>query len=159
MSGSWHLCEAAVEAILRGQPITPVCSDDELAAGRVSVSSRLKACDIRHVERRESSDGSDRLRKVQSRSRFKRSASKRKTKMEVELETESITVGDSGQLVLSGPPASHGSEETRRLSRGSDSGEVNSGSVETVSASLKPKLDDRAGLIQVDLELTLGFGL
>ncbi|PON43364.1 Lateral organ boundaries domain containing protein [Parasponia andersonii] len=150
-SGSWHLCEAAVEAVLRGEPITPV--SDELAASRVSgtVSShgQLRACDIRHVAKGESSAGCDRLiRKVQSRRRFKRSGTKRKNKVDFESETEFRT--QSTQLVLSGPPASHDSEGARRLSRGADSGEVDSGLIE-------PKPGDRVGLSGLDLKLSLGF--
>lgn len=153
-SGSWNLCEAAVEAVLRGQPIKRLSNEP---------SSKIKACDIRHVAKGESSAGSDRLlRKVQSPSKFKRSASKRKAKVEVESETEfgteSMTFGDSAQLGLSGPSASHDSEETRRLSRGAESGEEDSGSVGSL-AKPKPRLDDRAGLSEAQLELTLGFGV
>ncbi|XP_062118125.1 LOB domain-containing protein 40-like [Humulus lupulus] len=133
-SGSWYLCEAAVEAVLRGEPITPVSA--ELAPGSSSVSG-----DIRHAAKR---DGSV-IRKVQSRRRLKRKVAK----VEVQSETEFGT--ESAQLVLSGPPVSHDSEGTRQLlSPGADSGEEDSGSV---ALAVKPKLGG------VELELTLGWAM
>ncbi|XP_030492573.2 LOB domain-containing protein 40 [Cannabis sativa] len=141
-SGSWHLCEAAVEAVLRGEPIKP--ASDELV-GNLS-------CDIRHVAKRESSVLCDRL-KVQTRRRLRR---KKVAKVE-ESETEFGT--ESAQLVLSGPPVSHDSEEETRLQQrlsqgGADSGEEDSGG--SVALVVKPKL----GLgDEVDLELTLGSAL
>uniref|UniRef100_A0A803P7Y4 LOB domain-containing protein n=1 Tax=Cannabis sativa TaxID=3483 RepID=A0A803P7Y4_CANSA len=141
-SGSWHLCEAAVEAVLRGEAIKP--ASDELV-GNLS-------CDIRHVAKRESSVLCDRL-KVQTRRRLKR---KKVAKLE---ESETEFGPESAQLVLSGPPVSHDSEEETRLQQrlsqgGADSGEEDSGG--SVALVVKPKL----GLNdEVDLELTLGSAL
>ncbi|KAF8726914.1 hypothetical protein HU200_019397 [Digitaria exilis] len=47
-SGSWHLCQAAVEAVLKGAPIVQISSEDPAAAGPPHLH---KACsyDIRHV--------------------------------------------------------------------------------------------------------------
>ncbi|XP_061348632.1 LOB domain-containing protein 40-like isoform X3 [Gastrolobium bilobum] len=50
-SGSWQLCQAAVEAVLRGAPITPITSE-AAASGR---GPPLKAYDIRHVSKDENS--------------------------------------------------------------------------------------------------------
>ncbi|XXG83771.1 hypothetical protein AAC387_Pa10g1453 [Persea americana] len=65
-SGSWQLCQAAVEAVLKGAPIMQIST--EAATG-----PPFKAYDIRHVSKDESS-ASQALHKVKTRSRFKRSA-------------------------------------------------------------------------------------
>ncbi|CAL9084226.1 unnamed protein product [Musa textilis] len=46
-SGSWQLCQAAVEAVLKGAPIAQIPS--EMAAS--TPAPPLKACDIRHVSK------------------------------------------------------------------------------------------------------------
>ncbi|CAI0451340.1 unnamed protein product [Linum tenue] len=46
-SGSWHLCQAAVEAVLKGDPITPINSD----AAATGQGPPFKAYDIRHVSK------------------------------------------------------------------------------------------------------------
>ncbi|WCJ25377.1 LOB domain-containing protein 41 [Euphorbia peplus] len=51
-SGSWHLCQTAVESVLRGTPITPINS--ETAAN--GEGPPLKAYDIRHVSKDENSE-------------------------------------------------------------------------------------------------------
>lgn len=136
-SGSWQLCQAAVEAVLKGEPITPLSSE-----------SSLKAGDIRHVSKDESAAAvADKLHKVKSRSRFKRSAPKPKSKPEpvlVEAKFEPLLDKLGGST-----------SRTPELSQ-PDSGESDSLSVETVEASLaKP---DAADGSEVELELTLGLG-
>ncbi|KAL6010892.1 hypothetical protein ACLOJK_001334 [Asimina triloba] len=61
-SGSWQLCQAAVEAVLRGAPIPQISP----AEGRPTM---MNGCDIRHVVR---DDQSDAVHRVKPRSRFKR---------------------------------------------------------------------------------------
>lgn len=141
-SGRWQLCQAAVEAVLRGEPITPLSSESALQAG-----------DIRHVSKDESSAAaaavSDKLHKVKSR-RFKRSAPKPRSKPEPAADTkvvESLLDNSGGESTSRYP------ELTQR-----DSGEGDSVSVETVEASLA-KTDSGADGSDVDLELSLGFGL
>lgn len=68
-SGSWQLCQAAVEAVLKGEPIVPVPSDSP--ANR---SPPLKAYDIRHVAKEEAASELHKVNK--SRCRFKRSDAK-----------------------------------------------------------------------------------
>ncbi|KAK8686677.1 hypothetical protein V6N13_125700 [Hibiscus sabdariffa] len=64
-SGNWHLCEAAVDAVLSGAPVKQVPS--QLSASKCP--SLKSAFDIRHVSKeKKSGDG---LRKVKSRGRFK----------------------------------------------------------------------------------------
>lgn len=74
-SGSWQLCQAAVEAVLKGQPITPITSE----AAADGHGPPLKAYDIRHVSKDENSAASNDPQKVKTRYRFKRSVVKPKT--------------------------------------------------------------------------------
>ncbi|ESR54206.1 hypothetical protein CICLE_v10022068mg [Citrus x clementina] len=141
-SGRWHLCQAAVEAVFRGEPVTPLSSESALQAG-----------DIRHVSKDESSAaaaaGSDKLHKVKSR-RFKRSAPKPRSKPERAADAKVVEplLDNSGGESTSCDP-----ELTQR-----DSGEGDSVSVETVEATLA-KTDGGADGSDVDLELSLGFGI
>ncbi|XP_028126601.1 LOB domain-containing protein 41-like [Camellia sinensis] len=77
-SGNWHLCHAAVEAVLHGSPIVQLSPDSELS----TMSPPLKACDIRHVSKDESSAASRDLHKVKCRSQFKRAAGKPKVEVD-----------------------------------------------------------------------------
>ncbi|KAF7811251.1 LOB domain-containing protein 41-like [Senna tora] len=53
-SGSWQRCQSAVEAVLKGVPITPINSD----AAVTERGPPLKAYDIRHVSKDENSAAS-----------------------------------------------------------------------------------------------------
>ena len=148
-SGSWHLCQVAVEAVLRGAPITPVSSESAFDG----VSPLLKACDIRHVAKIGNSSVSDQLHKVKPRSQFKRSAAKPKQR-QVEPTVEMMKEVE-GSLSRESGVSEH------RSRGGSVTREAESSSVGTVEASLvkndKAELelaDDGA----VELELTLGWG-
>ncbi|WOL18473.1 LOB domain-containing protein 40-like [Canna indica] len=73
-SGSWHLCQAAVEAVLKGTPITQIST----GAAEAAVSGPLKTYDIRHVHKNcDAGHGApgDHLHKLAAKSRtsFKRS--------------------------------------------------------------------------------------
>ncbi|KAG6385904.1 hypothetical protein SASPL_154787 [Salvia splendens] len=67
-SGSWQLCQAAVEAVLKGAPIAPMPTD----AAEAINGPPLKAFDIRHVTKEDTLSGSDELHRVRNRCRFKR---------------------------------------------------------------------------------------
>ncbi|KZV31778.1 LOB domain-containing protein 40 [Dorcoceras hygrometricum] len=83
-SGGWQLCEDAVDAVLRGAPITRMAS--HAAAVETKNLPALKAaCDIRHVSRVEHFPGSSDLHRVRERRRFKNSC--RRTKQNVEVES------------------------------------------------------------------------
>ncbi|KAI5684278.1 hypothetical protein M9H77_05506 [Catharanthus roseus] len=69
-SGSWQLCQDAVEAVLKGAPITQIASE----AAETQNGPPLKGYDIRHVNKNESAAVSNDLRRVRTRCRFKRSA-------------------------------------------------------------------------------------
>lgn len=79
-SGSWQLCQAAVEAVLKGAPITPITSE-AAANGR---GPPLKAYDIRHVSKEENSAASTELtqQRVKPRSRKRSSLAKLKIQEE-----------------------------------------------------------------------------
>ncbi|CAI8594115.1 unnamed protein product [Vicia faba] len=87
-SGSWQLCQAAVEAVLKGEPIKPIAS--ESASG-----PPLKAYDIRHV----SKDGvSEETQRVKTRSRFRRAV-----KSELRKETGSVEEANRSESLRSEP--------------------------------------------------------
>lgn len=67
-SGSWPLCQAAVEAVLRGASITQINS--ETAAN--AQGPPLKAYDIRHVSKDENSAASNDANRVRTRCRVRR---------------------------------------------------------------------------------------
>lgn len=71
-SGSWQLCQTAVEAVLKGAPITQISSDSAAAA-----VPAFKAYDIRHVAKKSDAaavPGGLHSVAARSRTRFKRSA-------------------------------------------------------------------------------------
>lgn len=67
-SGSWQLCQAAVEAVLKGTPITPINSE----AAANGQGPPLKAYDIRHVSKDENSAASNDPNRVKTRCRVRR---------------------------------------------------------------------------------------
>ncbi|KAD4888396.1 hypothetical protein R6Q59_034571 [Mikania micrantha] len=73
-SGSWQLCQNAVEAVLQGSPITQIASD----TAETNNGPPFKAFDIRHISKDENSAGSNELHRVKTRGRFKRSSAKAK---------------------------------------------------------------------------------
>lgn len=72
-SGNWQLCQNAVEAVLRGDPITQTIAIDA-ADAEVNNGPPLKAYDIRHVPKDE--NNSINHHRVKNRFRFKRTAGK-----------------------------------------------------------------------------------
>ncbi|KAI3454847.1 hypothetical protein Pfo_011510 [Paulownia fortunei] len=153
-SGNWHLCQAAVEAVLAGTPITKVAVDS---------APPLVAYDIRHVSKDENSTPR-RLHKVRAGGRFKKAATKPKPR------AESPDVDSAARVMWSwchkeeefviGSP-SRDLELSRHLERPSpraESGEADSASVETVEATLaNPGELGAGGSESVELELTLGL--
>lgn len=152
-SGNWHLCQAAVEAVLSGAPIVKLSPDSAADA----TSPSLKACDIRHVSKENVTDPD--LHKVKSRTRFKRVSAKPQPR------NQSPDVDDAARVMWSwcnkeeeavGSPSLNSGlsqQRTEEPSREGESGDVDSGSVETVEA-LPVKLVDES---DVGLELTLGL--
>lgn len=174
-SGSWQLCQAAVEAVLRGAPIVQIPS--EAATGSCPP---LKAYDIRHVSKEDNS-ASQALHKVKTRSGFKRTAKPKKTKLDLAADlidepvkpvpelapvcnlrwrrcypdgSERVMSHESSASQQSEPSAEEDSRETESMF-----------SVETVEASLFNLVDsERVGQpvgsdegSELGLELTLGL--
>ncbi|KAF7123431.1 hypothetical protein RHSIM_Rhsim12G0143300 [Rhododendron simsii] len=148
-SGNWHLCHAAVEAVLAGAPIVQV----SLETDESTMSPPLKACDIRHVSKDESSAASrDVHHKVRTRGKFKRAGKKPKGGAEPavdEAEAARVMWSWSNKKEFD-RSASHDSVVSHQRSEG------DSRSVETVEDSLA-KADEGAGGRGVELELSLGL--
>lgn len=161
-SGSWQLCQAAVEAVLKGTPIMQISS--EVAA--VGTSPPLKAYDIRHVSKDKDdhsncSQASQDLHKVRTRTRFKRSGAGKKRDND-----------DSEETWVERAPSheSSVSHQTELNGEGCSLETDSMFSVETVEPSLvnrrsaepEPvpkfgKFEDDNSDVEVGLELTLGF--
>ncbi|KAL2241391.1 LOB domain-containing protein 41 [Sesamum indicum] len=154
-SGSWQLCQNAVEAVLRGDPITQMASD----AAEIKNGPPLKAYDIRHVNKEDNLCGSNDLHRVRTRCRFKRSGAKaRRSRVWVG------SVEESGREEVHRSPShesslSHQSEaveaNAERESRRSES----LASAEIAEQVLDSAVQDerRADDGEIELELTLGF--
>ena len=138
-TGSWHLCEAAVGAVLRGEPIQHVTFD---VAGQ-----QLKPCDIRHPAKSGKSCGSDEVLKSR-RSRFKRRAGKPKPGVELGV-AQLVAACVENELDDSVSPDSGSGVSEHRSVEQLGGGEAESGSDE----SLKPARADDG---EPELELTLG---
>ncbi|KAK6913501.1 Lateral organ boundaries, LOB [Dillenia turbinata] len=157
-SGSWQLCQNAVEAVLKGAPITQIAS--EMAED--NRGPPLQSYDIRHVSKDGNQTGYENLHKVKSRSRFKRTGTKSK-------ETNKIAFDDrvgSGDEEIN-RSMSHESSVSHPTETTGESRETESMvSEETAEADLllraemelvtEPSCRADDGEV-VDLELTLGF--
>lgn len=142
-SGSWQLCQAAVEAVLKGEPIVPVPSDSP--ANR---APPLKAYDIRHVVKEEAAPE---LRKVKSRCRFKRSGAKPKPAAEAAAGCDSGHGCYPSGFRRASSHESSVSHQSEARADGRDQSEcVLSGEATPVSSGASDESD-------VELELTLGL--
>ncbi|KAJ8641655.1 hypothetical protein MRB53_018349 [Persea americana] len=144
-SGSWQLCQSAVEDVLNGAPIIQLGSEPA-----PSPRPPIKTGDIRHVSKQEP-------HRVKPRTRFKRAARKPKTNLELSAaELASEPVSNLKWTTSHDSLLSHHDE----LNADSDS----AFSVETVEDSLvdraEPEPGSRADENEQDLDLglTLGFG-
>ncbi|KAA8530568.1 hypothetical protein F0562_005277 [Nyssa sinensis] len=156
-SGSWPLCQNAVEAVLKGTPIAQIASE----AAECKSGPPFKAYDIRHVAKDDHSAGSNDLHRVRTRCRFKRSAVKAKNSR------ASVGSADESDHEVLNPSLSHESSLSHQ-SEGAPNvdGECREteslGSAETAEASLLCRVEpesvtkpDDDG--EIELELTLGF--
>lgn len=164
-SGNWQLCQNAVEAVLRGAPISQI----ECEAAETNNGPPLKAYDIRHVSKNEKSDD---LHRVRTRCRFKRSAANkpkvvakgwvgsgddesaheegnRSTSHESSLSHQSAAAAAAAARNGEGE-----SQDTESLaSEGTAEVEV----LERVEPESSSEKDERAGDGEIELELTLGL--
>lgn len=163
-SGNWHLCQAAVEAVLSGSPISQVSAD----SAACTISPPLKAGDIRHVSKDEGSAGSSAAARDphgvrKPKGTFKRAGVKQKPR-----EGSNDDVDEAARVMWSwchkegvaGSPSRDSglSQHVEPPSRaGESSGDADSASVETVEAALVKREEPAEGS-EVKLELTLGLG-
>ncbi|CAL5326005.1 unnamed protein product [Camellia sinensis] len=148
-SGNWSLCQKAVEAVLKGAPITRIESED----AERNNGPPLKAYDIRHVSKGDSAGSSD-LHRVRTRSKFKKSGVKKpKTRL-------SVGSGDDSGHEEMNRSTSHESSLSHQSEFAANV------EVESLEASFlhraEPKSDAKPndGAVEdgeVELELTLGF--
>ncbi|PIN00565.1 hypothetical protein CDL12_26934 [Handroanthus impetiginosus] len=154
-SGSWQLCQSAVEAVLRGAPITRIASE----AAESKNGPPLKAYDIRHVNKEDNLSGTSDLQRVRTRCRFKRTGRK--------VKRSRLCVGSREET---------GREEVNRssshessLSHLSEAAEPNfereSQDSESLASAMNPEPESdssrederRADDGEIELDLTLGF--
>ncbi|KAL2321199.1 hypothetical protein Fmac_030168 [Flemingia macrophylla] len=129
-SGNWHLCEAAVKAVLSGAPIQQAPMDG-------ASSLQLEACDIRHVAKTDKSCGSDALLKV------KKSRSSKFKHRAVKPTRVDSAVAELARSELEGSVSRDSASGVTRASENKiGGGEADSGSVDG----------------EMELELTLGWG-
>ncbi|XP_022772070.1 LOB domain-containing protein 41-like [Durio zibethinus] len=167
-SGSWQLCQAAVEAVLKGAPITPIASE----AAANGQGPPLKAYDIRHVSKDENSAASNDVHRVKTRCRVKRTVKPKLNKPLVEednhnAEADARCYADEGNRSTSHESSlSHQSELA--VMDGESKETESMISEETAAASqlfptepeFRGKLsEDRTAEVrgEIGLELTLGF--
>ncbi|KAE8703869.1 LOB domain-containing protein 41 [Hibiscus syriacus] len=162
-SGSWQLCEDAVEAVLKGAPITPIATEDA-ADGR---GPPLQAFDIRHVSKEENSDDVDR---VKNRCRVKRTVKRKGNKKVVEEEirnaeakTEPRYCSDEGNRSTSHESSLSHLSELAVMDGESKETESMISEETTPASRLFPEEPEFGGKAsegesgEVGLELTLGF--
>ncbi|KAE8685443.1 LOB domain-containing protein 41 [Hibiscus syriacus] len=82
-SGNWQLCQAAVEAVLKGSPITPIASEDAVDGQ----GPPLKAFDVRHISVEDNFAASNNVDRVKSRCRVKRSVKRKVDKKAIKEES------------------------------------------------------------------------
>lgn len=152
-SGSWQLCQTAVESVLKGEPITQI--ESETAA--TNHGPPLKAYDIRHVSKDEKSALLNDLHKVKTRRRFKRCGTKNKKVScypdELNLSTTSHDSSLSHQSELVGE--SRETESTVQVGR-KEASALN-GAQRTSLGKVHDNQDESIEEGEIDLELTLGF--
>jgi hypothetical protein len=133
-SGSWQLCQNAVEAVLKGAAITPINSD----TAETDNGPPLKAYDIRHISKEENPVGSSELHRVRTRCRFKRSG--------VKQPKEVINRSTSHDSSLS-----HQSEAAvQNVELNQSESSLGSGETTTFQLGAEPESS-------IELELSLGF--
>ncbi|KAK9091268.1 hypothetical protein Sjap_024445 [Stephania japonica] len=172
-SGSWHLCQAAVESVLKGAPIMQIPADAAAATALPTVAPPKAAYDIRHVSKDENSSASaaaaPELHKVRTRSRFKRAGAAKPSKVD-DSAAAAVVLSRLGEFTRA---TSHESSVSQQTELVNGEGTESMFSVETVEASLASRADHEAAgkvgscseecddgeeeISEVELELTLGL--
>ncbi|KAL8123875.1 LOB domain-containing protein 41-like [Apium graveolens] len=141
-SGNWQLCQNAVEAVLRGDPITQVVTID---AAEANNGPPLKAYDIRHVHKDDSNNNNSKeLHRVRNRSKFKRSGKE----VNVSVSHDS-SLSHQSEAVVNGEGESR---ETESLVT-AETAEGFRAEPEWIDNHKETETEE----IELELELTLGF--
>ena len=137
-SGQWQLCQNAVEAVLKGAPITPIAAD------AAAMAPPVKGYDIRHVTKDENSNCN---RVKTTRTRFKRSGRHSGS----EKASPAAMMAAVNELTRAGSSTSHDSTVSHPDEAAT--------SVASVSeADLVDRRNDCEGEGELELELTLWSG-
>lgn len=140
-SGQWQLCQNAVEAVLKGAPITPIATE------AAAMAPPVKGCDIRHVTKDENSK-SDRVKPT--RTRFKRSGSSKNSSSN-KVSSLTAMMAAANELIRAGSSTSHDSTV-------SHPDEAATSVASVPEADVEERGNDCEGDGELELELTLGFG-
>ncbi|KAL1815387.1 hypothetical protein ACET3Z_017961 [Daucus carota] len=144
-SGKWQLCQNAVEAVLRGDPITQVVAID---AAEANNGPPLKAYDIRHVHKEENNNAND-LHRVRNRCKFKRPGKE----MNVSRSHES-SLSHQSEAVMNGEGESRETESFVTAETADGSPGLFGAEPQGLGAGEDHK---EAENDEIELELTLGF--
>ncbi|GMH27189.1 hypothetical protein Nepgr_029032 [Nepenthes gracilis] len=157
-SGSWQLCQSAVDAVLRGLPITTIAPD----AATVTVPP-IKDYDIRHVMRDENfAAASGELHRVKTRPRFKRCGAVNAKASKAVNAPVTMVPADETILPCGGGSMSHDSSTSHVTADESMVSLETSEAAATVAGAepevaLKTVSDDEPEDGELELELTLGY--
>ncbi|CAL5324834.1 LOB domain-containing protein 41-like [Camellia sinensis] len=151
-SGSWSLCQNAVESVLKGDPITQIASE----AAESNNGPPLKVYDFRHVSKDDNSAGSNDVHRVRNRCRFKKSGAVVKPKACL------VNVVPGGELNRSTSHESSLSHLSQAAAAAAANVDGESREVEESLDTAEPdesilKTNDSSGDGEIELELTLGF--
>ncbi|KAJ8545870.1 hypothetical protein K7X08_018453 [Anisodus acutangulus] len=147
-SGNWQLCQNAVEAVLKGAPITPIAS--EVAVNNNGPPLKLPY-DIRHINKDDNSTKSNDLHRVRTRCRFKRSGAK--TKVTKENPVCSGSGDESAHEKVNGSTSHESSlSHQSEAAAAAPNVECDSREIESFHSPAEPTEDG-----DIELELTLGF--
>ncbi|MCD9643163.1 LOB domain-containing protein 41 [Datura stramonium] len=162
-SGNWQLCQNAVEAVLRGSPITPITSE----AAADNNGPPLKAYDIRHVIKHDhTSTKSNDLHRVRTKCRFKKRSGvqpKANPVCDEPVSDQEVNMSRSHESSLSHQSEPEAEQKVEFASP--DIGYLHSVEIVEVeeSATGEPgsahQEDERTGDGEIELELTLGLAL
>ncbi|CAI9773723.1 unnamed protein product [Fraxinus pennsylvanica] len=163
-SGNWHLCQAAVEAVLSGASVAQFSSE---SAASTMMSPPLKAGDIRHVSKDDNPAAWTRdSQKVKTRGRFKKVEAKPELRAGSHDDVNNAArvmwswCHEKEELGVTSPSRDSGvsqGEQEMPFSRGLEIREGDSASMETVEASSAKSGELTADGSGIELELTLGF--
>ncbi|XP_060194216.1 LOB domain-containing protein 41-like [Lycium barbarum] len=150
-SGNWQLCQNAVEAVLKGAPITPIAS--EVAVNNNGPPLKLPY-DIRHINKDDDSTKSSDLHRVRTRCRFKRSAAKTKETKKAMTKANLVCSGSGTDESAHIHEKVNGSMSHESSLSHQNTVECDSREIESLHTVEMAEAEDSG---EIELELTLGF--